>query len=120
MLCFFRKHHKDCFDDNDDNIKELFKILRSYSKYYDVIQNQKLHLSLLSSSSENRGSPLELRKMKDNWWCKVQSVSIMRDSKTLYNLLRQAFGPDTSIVPLKSLDVKIIIKDSERNTETMD
>ena len=118
VLGFVEKHHQDWFDDNDDAIKELLKIKNS------------LHQTLLSRPPENRSGAekalkehkatlqRELRKMKDDWWSnisnEVQSAFDRHDPKTLYNLLRKAFGPRSSpVVPLKSLDGKTTIKDPE-------
>ena len=57
--------------------------------------------------------------MKNLWWsnmsCNVQRASDLKDSKTLYGLLTQVFGPSSSsTVPLKSKDNTTLIKDPNK------
>ena len=54
--------------------------------------------------------------MKTMWWsnisAEVQNASAQQDTKRLYGLLRQVFGPPSaSVVPVKSKDGSTIIKD---------
>ena len=118
VLGFIERKHQDWFDDNDDNIKELLSIKHT------------LHQHLLSRPVEQRAEAekalkdhkatlqREIRRMKNEWWSKisqeVQSAYDRHDSKMLYHLLRQAFGPRSSpVVPMKSLDGSTSIKDPE-------
>ena len=114
-----QKQHKDWFDDNDTNINALLQ------------EKQRLHGILLNSSPRNKTSAekaykdhkailqRELRRMKNQWWSnmsyEVQRASDSKDSKTLYGLLNQVFGPSSSpTVPLKSKDNTTLIKDPNK------
>ena len=56
--------------------------------------------------------------MKNRWWleisAKMQNAYDHKDSKALYSLVRQVFGPQHSTVAhLKSKDGNMLIKDTE-------
>ena len=56
--------------------------------------------------------------MKNEWWSSlsfdVQNAYDRKDTKTFYKLISQAFGPQSSsVVPLKSKDGSVIIKDTD-------
>jgi hypothetical protein len=71
------------------------------------------------SFKENKASlQRKLRKMKNEWWSSlsfdVQNAYDRKDTKTFYKLISQAFGPQSSsVVPLKSKDGSVIIKDTD-------
>ena len=124
VLGYKGKNHKDWFDDNDAAIKQLLE-----TKHF-------LHEALLNRHIENRSAVVkyfkdhkailerELRKMKNGWWkdifSKVQNASDKRYSRTLYSLLRETFGPQTSpVVPLKSKDGQATIKEFPKNNDIL-
>ena len=113
-----RRQHKDWFDENDTYINQL------------LLEKQRLYANLLSQGHQCKTAvksykeiksilQRELRKMKNEWWLnlskEVQKASDSKDSKTLYGLLHQVFGPtSSSVAPLKSKDNTCLIKDPEK------
>ena len=57
----------------------------------------------------------KVRQMKNNWWSEIstemQNAYDRKDSKALYKLVRQVFGPQRSTVaPMKPKDGSVLIK----------
>ena len=111
VLGFAQKKHQDWFDDNNQDIQNLLLLKRSIHS----ISLQK-HLSpshKKAAVEQYKGVKSQtqraLRNMEDAWWNKLaddtQAAADSNDSKTLYDLLRKAYGPrKTSIAPLRSKD----------------
>ena len=84
----------------NDNLKNRSAVEKKYKEHKATIQR-------------------ELRKMKNEWWSnisrEVQSAYDRKDTKDLYTLLRQVFGPKSSpVVPLLSKDKSTLIKDPDK------
>ena len=59
----------------------------------------------------------ELRSMENKWWddlaSQIEAASERNDSKTLYNLLNKAYGPQKSgVTPLRSKDGKSLLSET--------
>ena len=108
------KHH-DWFDENDSEIQKLLDDKNS------------LHHKILASSGSYKASLVllwkekkhllqkKLRQMKNRWWdnlsTDIQSAFDRNDSKNMYALMKQAFGPrQSSISPLLSKDKSTLLK----------
>ena len=89
--------HRDWFNDNDQEIKALLEakkvlhktLLNDNLKNGTIVEtNYKEHKEVLQR---------ELRRMKNVWWsnisAEVQSAYNRKDTKDLYSLLKQVFGP---------------------------
>ena len=110
--------HRDWFDENSVLISNLIEEKNlSYDK-------------LLSSSSSPTQSAKEdfkkvkgklqreLRQIKNSWWsdlsAEIQSDFDRKDSKAFFTKIKKAYGPQPpSVVPLKSKDGSVLIKDVE-------
>ena len=111
--------HRDWFDDNDQEIKDL---LQTKKILCDTLLNENLkNRSAVEKKFKEHKATLqrELRKMKNEWWSnisrEVQSAYDGKDTKDLYTLLRQVFGPKSSpVVPLLSKDKSTLIKDRDK------
>jgi hypothetical protein len=118
VLGLRKRKHRDWFDENDPQISTLLE------------DKNKLHQQYLSASDKDRESLYQsfrsaksslqrrLRQMKNQWWMdiskQIQEAYNSKDSKALYHLIREAFGPQSSsLVPLKSKDGSLIYKDPE-------
>ena len=102
-LLFCRRKQQDWFADNDHEIKSL---LYEYHRAYNLLLN--------ASGSPNRERNLykqiksetqrKLRAMQDKWWKQkaeeIQVASDCNNTKLLYKLLREAYGPRVSTVVL--------------------
>ena len=111
VLGIKKTNHRDWFDKNNASITKLLN------------EKNRLHEKLLSTdgpgriAAEHERLQCETRHMKNRWWSEI-SADIQRaydckDSKSLYSAIRQVFGPQPStMVPLKSKDGSVIIKDT--------
>ena len=118
LLGYVEKHHSDWFDDNDNAIKEL---LRTKHLLHEKLLSKTPGSQTFAEKALKEHKAIlqrELRRMKNEWWRnisnEVQTAFIKHDSKAMYSLLRQAFGPKSApIVPMRSLDGKSSFKDPE-------
>ena len=117
VLGIKKTNRRDWFDENDASVTKLLN------------EKNKLHKKLLNTDDPGRIGveqafkelklrlQWKIRHMKNKWWNKI-SAEIQRafdykDSKSLYSIIRQVFGPQPStMVPLKSKDGSILIKDT--------
>ena len=114
--------HRDWFDENDQEILEL---LQTKKRLSDTLLNDKLkNRSAVEKKYKEHKATLqrELRRMKNEWWSnisrEVQSAYDRKDTKNLYTLMRQVFGPKSSpVVPLLSKDKSTLIKDPDKILE---
>lgn len=104
-----RRNHQDWFDDNDEDIQDLLKEKQQ-------IYNKTLIPNLSSNEKEKavqnfkqikRIVQRHLRDIQNTWWenkaMELQNASDCGDSKTLYHLLKQTYGPQlSSFAPLRS------------------
>ena len=96
LLGFVKRKHQDWFDENDEEDKKrmLNKTLISTGSEVEIAHNT-LALKDLKSDIQKR-----LRVMKNVWWeskaHKLQTASDRKDSKKVYNLLKQVYGPTKS------------------------
>ena len=61
-------------------------------------------------------------KCKDSWWSaktdKIQNTSERHDSKRLYTLFKDVYGPISSrVVPIRSMDGKTLLRDPVKISE---
>ena len=90
----------------NDNLKNRSAVEKKYKEHKATLQR-------------------ELRKMKNEWWSnisrEVQSAFDRKDTKNLYTLLRQVFGPKSSpVVPLLSKDKSTLIKDPDHDDGSLE
>ena len=110
--------HRDWFDENDAAITKLLE------------EKNQLHQKLLNTTGASRVAAekcfkeakaslqTKIRQMKNQWWSGVsadmQNAYNQKNSKALYSLIKQVFGPQRSTVsPLKSKDGEVLIKDTD-------
>ena len=111
--------HRDWFDEND---QEIMNLLETKKTLYNTLLNDNLkNRSIVEKKYKEHKANLqrELRRMKNEWWSnisrEVQSAYDRKDTKELYSLLRQVFGPKSSpVAPLLSKDKSTIIKDPDK------
>lgn len=120
-LGFQKRKHQDWFDENNVEINEL---LDRKNKLW----NKLLHDNLPESEKEHLKKSLsevkaevqrELRSMKNTWWqqkaTEIQSAADMHDSKSLYDKLKEVYGPTQSkVTPMKSKDGSNSIRDPDQ------
>lgn len=115
------RKHKDWFDENDAEIKQLLE--EKYSAY-------KAHLADPTSISKKDGLrnvkstiQAKLRLMQDSWLSskadEIQGFADRNDMKNFYNSLKEVYGPTTSgsLAPLLSADGSTLITDKEKLLE---
>ena len=110
--------HRDWFNDNSTVINQLLETrrlahLRKLNcKPADVAKCSREYASARSHVQKR------LRQIKNEWWraltAETQLAYDKKDSKSLYNLLRQAYGPKSpTCVPMLSKDGSSIAKSTE-------
>ena len=117
VLCIKNTNHRDWFDENDAPITKLLN------------EKNRLHEKLLSTDGPGRIAAehafkeaksrrqCKVRHMKNRRWgetsAEIQRAYDCKDSKSLYSAIRQVYGQQPStMVPLKSEDGSVIIKDA--------
>ena len=110
--------HRDWFSDNSSSINKLLETkrlahLRKLScKPEDLAKHSREYASVRSQVQKR------LRQMKNEWWraltAEIQMAHDKKDTKSLYHLLRQAYGPKSpTCVPMLSKDGSSISKSPE-------
>ena len=117
VLGLNQRKHRDWFDENDAEIGQLLET--KYSIHKSLLNPNLTNRSQIEKRFKEHKAILQrkLRELKTRWWssisAEVQNASAQQDSRQLYGLLRQVFGPpSSSVVPVKSKDGSTIIKDS--------
>ena len=118
ILGFVENNHRDWFDENDANVKELLDTKHSL---HQALLNSQPHEKAEATNALRKHKSLlqsELRRMKNSWWNKIshdiQCAANRNDSRAMYSLIRQAFGPkSSSVAPMKSSDGKSTVKDPD-------
>ena len=110
--------HRDWFDENDQQISSLLDAKNALRiRYLNASESDRV--SLEQALKEAKSSlQRSIRQIKNQWWLsisnEIQNAYNSKDSKALYQLIRQAFGPQSSsVVPMKSKDGSILHKDPE-------
>ena len=113
---------QDWFDENDQAISDVLAAknnIRSRMMQKDLSKDQERQLSeaLKQAKADAQG---KLRSMQEAWWsnlaAEMQAAADMKNSKELYNLTKQAFGPKTArITPLRSKDGKEVHNTMEKS-----
>ena len=118
VLGLRKRKHRDWFNENDHLITNLLNAKNSlHTKLLCASKNDQI--SLKQSLKETKSSlQRQIRQIKNQWWLgisnDIQNAYDRKDSKALYHLINQVFGPQSSsLVPLKSKDCSILCKDSE-------
>ena len=112
---------RDWFDENDQAISDVLAAknnIRSRMMQKDLSKDQERQLSEALKQAK-ADAQRKLRSMQDAWWsnlaAEMQAAADMKNSKELYNLTKQAFGPKTArITPLRSKDVKEVHNTMEK------
>ena len=123
VLGFKKRKNRDWFDENN---LEINMLLQEKHRLYEKVlsqSTQQSNNSVRKEYTEHKASlQRELRRMKNTWWSnissEIQSASDRKDSKTMFGLLNQVFGPSSSSVfPLKSKDGTSLFKDPPKIVE---
>ena len=112
---------RDWFDENDQAISDVLAAknnIRSRIMQKDLSKDQERQLSEALKQAK-ADAQRKLRSMQDAWWsnlaAEMQAAADMKNSKELYNLTKQAFGPKTArITQLRSKDVKEVHNTMEK------
>ena len=117
VLGIKKRKHQDWFDENDATIQGLLKKKhRLHEKTLlpnlTTVEKEKADAALRKTKAE---AQKRLRDIQNAWWEEkaqaLQSASDARDSKTMYQLLKEVYGPQqSSFAPLKSKDGKKIFR----------
>lgn len=117
ILGFKTRKQKDWFDENNVEIANLLDIKHVlHKKLLNSNLSDKERLTTQQSLRKHKSVlQKELRTMKNTWWsnmaAEVQLAFDKKDSKTMYDLLKQVFGPrQSSVTPLMSKDGSTLIK----------
>ena len=110
--------HRDWFDENDQEISSLLEAKNTlHVKHLNASGSDRV---MLEQSLKEAKSSLQrkIRQIKNQWWStistNIQKAYNRKDSKTLYQLISKAFGPQSSsVVPVKSRDGSTLHKDPE-------
>ena len=110
--------HRDWFDDNSSTINELLEtkrlaLLRKLNSKPENMDKLSREYAGVRSHVQKR-----LRQIKNQWWTalaeEIQLAHNRNDSKSLYSLLRQAYGPKSpTSVPLLLKDGSSLAKSPE-------
>ena len=110
-LGFKKANHRDWFDENDNEISQILSQKNDLRQALlqtnlDPEKRNELEAELKKVKAEAQSY---VRGMKDRWWSALaedmQSAADRNDSKQLYSLMKQAYGPKVAkIVPLRSSD----------------
>ena len=120
VLGHCNRKRQDWFDENDNEIQLLLDI--KSKALQAVLQGGKTVDEHRQRMNEFKGIKAEvqrkLRIMKDTWWSnKANEIQLAHDTnntKLLYNLLREVYGPSSSsIAPLRSKDGNNLLRDPE-------
>ena len=119
VLGLSEKKHQDWFDENNEQIKHLLSLkknIHSLTLQSHLSQSQKLE-AMESYKTVKKKVQSELRSMENKWWddlaSQIEAASERNDSKTLYNLLNKAYGPQKSgVTPLRSKDGKSLLSET--------
>ena len=112
---------RDWFDENDQAISDVLAAknnIRNRMMQKDLSKDQERQLSEALKQAK-ADAQRKLRSMQDAWWsnlaAEMQAAADMKNSKELYNLTKQAFGPKTArITPLRSKDGKEVHNTMEK------
>ena len=116
VLGLKKRKHRDWFNENDSNINVLLE--RRYKlkvQYLNAPKGRKDEVKTLFREGKAQ-LQRELRRMKNEWWKgvskEIQHAYNRKDSKELYHLIKQVFGPQSSVVvPMRSKDGTKLFKD---------
>ena len=108
------RSHKDWFDENCEEIKQLLEEKRQLHK--SCLTNTKCNATKQSYNNVRRTVQQKLRQMQDTWLSnkadEIQQYADKHDMKSFYNALKEVYGPTPSgASPLLSADGKILITD---------
>ncbi|XP_076470635.1 uncharacterized protein LOC143300678 [Babylonia areolata] len=110
------RKHKDWFDENCTEIKQLLEVKRqAYRAHIEDPKSQSKKDILKSARSTIQ---LKLRQMQDSWLSNkadgIQGSADRNDMKNFYNGLKEVYGPTTSgSAPLLSADGSTLITDKD-------
>ena len=120
VLGYVKRKNKDWFLENESQIKGLLHSKQDLRKRILNTSTSSSEYKTLLESSKSLKALVQrtLRQMKDQWWLnksfEIQEASNKKDSKAMYNLFREVYGPQPSKVsPLRSKDGSTLIRDSE-------
>ena len=118
VLGFADKKHQDWFDENNMEVQVL---LEEKTKALSALLKGGLSTEETTRLSvkfrEVKGNVQQkLRAMQNTWWSakadQIQCASNTNNSKLLYNLLREVYGPSSSpVAPLRTKDSKLLLRD---------
>ena len=119
-----RKKHQDWFDENDAEIQHLLKekqqlLNKTLLPNRTAVEKDKGEEALRKMKAEIQR---RLRHIQSEWWEEkaqaLQEASNQRDSKSMYQLLKEVYGPkESSYAPLKSKDGKKILREPKEIQE---
>jgi hypothetical protein len=119
-LGFVKRKNKDWFTENESRINDILKSKKELRKrLLNTSTSSPEYRSLLDTyKSLKSQAQRELRALKDHWWhnksLEVQEAANRKDSKAMYSLMKEIYGPKPSnITPLKSKDGTTLIRDSK-------
>ena len=120
VLAVKKKKHQDWFDENDAEILSLLEKKRQLHERtllpnLPTAEREKAVAALKKMKGEIQR---RLRNFQSTWWEEkaqaLQTASDVGDYKTMYQLLKEVYGPkQSSFAPLKSKDGKKVLKQPE-------
>ena len=118
ILGLRKVEHRDWFNDNSSVINGLLETRRL--AHLRKLNCKPEDMAKCSRDYADARSHVQkrLRQIKNEWWCalaaEIQLCYDKKDTKSLYNLLRQAYGPKSpTCVPMLSKDGSSIAKSPE-------
>ena len=121
-----RRIHQDWSDENDAEIQCLVKEKqqlhnKKFLPYLAAVEKEKTEEALRKMKAEIQR---RLRHIQSAWWKEkaqaLQDASNQRDSKSMYQLLKEVYGPkESSYAPLKSKDGKKILRRFKKDGESI-
>ena len=108
--------HEDCFDENDEKIKEA--IHAKNKSYIEWLNEQSFVSKCEKFKALHAKVQTDLREMQDQWWrdkaAEVQHYADTHNAKKSFSSMKTVFGSSAlSSAPLLSSDGKTLIKDQE-------
>ena len=116
MIGLRTRKHRDWFDENDTEIRELLS--KKNCAHNASIRNPS-SIPLRNKFRELRAHvSRELRRMENRWWTQlageIQTHADMNDMHNFYNSIKRAYGPTSRCTaPVRSVDGQLLIKDAE-------
>ena len=111
ILGFRTRNHKDWFDQNDAEIKEL---LAKKNKAYDTwLSHPNSAILKTTLQSLKREAQAKLREMENTWWTnqakELQDLADKNDQHGFYNGLKQIYGPlKHNLTPVRSQEGELL------------